>query len=83
MNKDQFKGKMENAKEQFKGKVENAKERIKEAAGSMGEKRSEGQNPMDRAKNAAHEKAGEVKRDMDPDREAQNRQREVEESDDE
>jgi uncharacterized protein YjbJ (UPF0337 family) len=52
-------------KDEFKGKVENAKGRVKEAAGALtGDKETQAEGMGERFKGAAREKYGEIKRDL-------------------
>jgi uncharacterized protein YjbJ (UPF0337 family) len=52
--------------EDIKGKAENLKGRVKQAAGTLtGDKKLEAEGAVDRAKGAAREKIGEVKRKLD------------------
>jgi uncharacterized protein YjbJ (UPF0337 family) len=52
-------------RDQIKGKAENFKGRAKEAVGALtGNKKTEANGALDRAKGALRQKIGEVKRDL-------------------
>lgn len=68
-------------KDEFKGKVENVKGRVKEAAGALsGNKEVQAEGMIDRAKGAVREKVGEIKGDVKRD---VKRDVDLEDSDDE
>jgi uncharacterized protein YjbJ (UPF0337 family) len=51
--------------DELKGKAENLKGRVKEAGGALtGNKKTEAEGMAERAKGAAREKIGEIKRDL-------------------
>jgi uncharacterized protein YjbJ (UPF0337 family) len=52
-------------KDEFKGKVDNMKGRVKEAAGSLtGNKEKQAEGTVERVGGAAREKVGEIKREF-------------------
>lgn len=53
-------------KDELKGKMENAKGRVKEAAGALtGDKKTQAEGMAERFKGAVREKVGEIKGDVD------------------
>ena len=65
-------------KDEFKGKVDNMKGRVKEAAGSLtGNKEKQAEGLAERVGGAAREKVGEIKRDFGVDEKRTDEKREA------